>query len=103
MKTKARWRVVPFSIVAFVAISAETRASGAETPGVTASLRADREINPRMESDFIAFDPDYRKKKAERVLKARSLGKQVIAREQAGQNTQLSHQILSEIIWLISS
>lgn len=51
----------------------------------------------------VAFDPHYKEAKADRIAKARVLGKQVILREIAGQNTRFSHQILSEIIWLISS
>lgn len=64
---------------------------------------APREARQRKESDFLAFDPHYIESRVKRVTRARTLGKQVISLEHAGKNTRLSHQILSEIIWLLSA
>jgi len=95
-----------------VALLAITSASWAQTDGVrppsTNSVRtslpqADREITLRKQQEFVAFDPQYQEKLAERIARARMLGKQVIQREVASQNTEFSHQIVSEIIWLVSS
>lgn len=64
---------------------------------------ADTQINQWRLADFVRFDPQYTAKMPARIARARALGKDVIARETAGQNTQRSHQILSEVIWLISA
>ena len=77
---------------------------GANEGGAPTRLpRSNSERNQRRAQEFTAFDPHYNEAKAERLAKARILGGQVIGREKSGQNTQLSHQILSEIIWLASS
>jgi hypothetical protein len=65
--------------------------------------QSDIEISLLKQRQFLAFNPRYKEEKAARATKAQTLGKQVIMREVAGQDTRLSHQILSEIIWLISS
>jgi hypothetical protein len=64
--------------------------------------RADYEINQRKEQQFVAFDPHYVEEKAERLVRTRALGQQVIAREAAGQNVELSYQILFEIVWRLT-
>lgn len=53
--------------------------------------------------DFLKYDPNYAQELAERIARFTPLLKQVIAREMAGQNTELSHQILIEVIWRISA
>jgi hypothetical protein len=65
--------------------------------------QSDLEFNQWKEHDFLAFNPHYKEELTSRLARVHALGKQVISREIAGQNTGLSHQILSEIIWLISS
>lgn len=74
--------------------------SAAQSPPVP---EADLHINSWRQADFLSFDPQYAEKMATRIARARTLGKAVVTREIAGQNTQRSHQILEEIIWLISS
>ena len=69
---------------------------------VMALPRVDYEINQRKEQQFVAFDPHYEEEKAERVARTRALGKQVIEREAAGQNVELSYQIVFEIIWRLT-
>ncbi|MGD0649626.1 MAG: hypothetical protein ABSA97_00535 [Verrucomicrobiia bacterium] len=71
-------------------------------PAFTLLPRADYEINLRKEQQFVAFDPHYKEAKAERVARTRTLGKQVIEREAAGQNAELSYQIVFEIIWRLT-
>src|SRR5690349_14266683 len=61
----------------------------------------DVEHNKRRTAEFLAFDPDYSKSMMQRVTRANLLGGQVYLREGWGQDVQLSHQTLSEIIWLI--
>src|ERR1017187_6498898 len=69
---------------------------------VMALPRVDYEIKQRKELQFVAFDPHYQEEKAERVARTRALGKQVIEREAAGQNVELSYQIVFEIIWRLT-
>ena len=113
-RSKLLWLAVAVGVILLggVALLAITSASWAQTDGVrppsTNSVRtslpqADREITLRKQQEFVAFDPQYQEKLAERIARARVLGKQVIQREVAGQNTEFSHQIVSEIIWLVSS
>lgn len=82
---------------------AQTKLPSQASPPIALAAPAGLQINQWKEREFVAFDSHYREAKAERIAKARTLGKQVIMREAAGQNTRFSHQILSEIIWLISS
>src|SRR5664280_1858376 len=75
------------------------------TTGAPRSMRApqsDLEHNARKQKEFLAFDPHYEESKAERIARARVLGKQVHEREAAGQNTSCSHQILWEIKALVT-
>jgi hypothetical protein len=93
-------------LIIFVLFTGITRLQADASAG-TAAVRllpqADLEFNQCREQDFLAFDPHYKEELTNRIVRARALGKQVISREVAGQNTELSHQIISEIIWLISS
>jgi len=94
--------------LAFILLFAPIGQAQADAPAgsgavVTVLPQADLEFHQWKERDFLAFDPRYKEELAKRMVRARALGKEVIAREVAGQNTELSHQILSEIIWLISS
>ena len=92
------------SIVLFASIGqAQADASASSDAVDTVLSQADREFNQWKERDFLAFDSHYKEELTNRMLRARELGKQVISREVAGQNTKLSHQILAETIWLISS
>jgi len=75
----------------------------AQTPLTVHLPQSDYEVKEWKEKEFIKFDPDYKAELTERVARTTLLYKQVISRETANQNTALSHQILSEIIWLISS
>jgi hypothetical protein len=52
---------------------------------------------------FKRFDPHFDDDLAQRIARLRVLSANVIQREVAQQNTQYSHEILSELIWLISS
>jgi len=65
--------------------------------------QSDFEINKWKEQDFLVFDPGFKEKMADRMARTHVLGKQVIEREMSGHRTYFSHQILSEIIWLVSS
>ena len=104
MTTKGK-RSLVFALSALLPVlaSAQTNLPDKLSPSAPASISLDRQIDRRKEQEFVAFDPHYKEAKAERIAKARVLGKQVIQREIAGQNTRFSHQILSEIIWLLSS
>lgn len=64
--------------------------------------QSDLEHNARKQQEFLAFDPHYEESKAERIARARVLGKQIREREAAGQNTSCSHQILWEIKALVT-
>ncbi len=55
------------------------------------------------EQQFVAFNPRYRKLRAQRIERARALGQQVFEREAQGRNTTCAHQILMEVAWLISN
>jgi len=91
-------------IVLFAAIGkAQTDAPASSDAVNTVLPQADLQFHRWKEHDFLAFDPHYKEEQAKRIARARALADEVIAREVAGQNTELSHQILSEIIWLISS
>jgi hypothetical protein len=92
------------SIVFFASVGqAQADVSASSGAAVTVLPQADLEFKQWKEHDFLAFDPHYKEELTNRIARARALGKQVISREVAGQNTELSHQILAEIIWLISS
>jgi len=82
---------------------AQADASASSDAVATVLPQADLEFNQWKERDLLAFDPHYKEELAKRIVRVRALGKEVISREIAGQNTELSHQILAEIIWLISS
>ena len=95
-------RLIP--IVLFASIGrAQADAPSSYEAVVTVLPRADLQFHQWKERDFLAFDRHYREELTKRVARARALREQVISREVAGQNTELSHQILAEIIWLISS
>ena len=98
-----RWIAISLSTVLPSLGLAQTKLPAKAGPVGAASPQVDLQIDQRKEREFIVFDPHYKEAKAERIAKARVLGKQVIVREAAGQNTQFSHQILSEIIWLLAS
>jgi hypothetical protein len=92
------------SVVLFAGTGqAQANAPAGSEAIVTVLPQADLEFKQWRERDFLTFNPHYKEELAKRVVRARALGNRVIAREVAGQNTELSHQILSEIIWLISS
>ena len=102
MRTKANiWLLRPLFAVSFVLMfsGASSSVESSDDNGVP---QIDRNCKQFKDLEFIVFDPHYVEARAQRIARARELGSQVIAREQAGQNTALSHQILSEIIWLIS-
>ena len=91
-------------VTVFTSIApAQTNAPVNPDAAVMVLPQSDLEFNQWKEHDFLAFDPRYKEELTNRIARARALGRQVISREIAGQNTGLSHQILSEIIWLISS
>jgi hypothetical protein len=65
--------------------------------------QSDYGVKEWKKKEFIKFDPSYMEDLAERTARTSALYKQVVSLETANQNTALSHQILSELIWLISS
>ncbi len=74
----------------------------ATTVVVTALPPADLDINLRKQQEFIAFDPHYQEEFAERLARTRALGKQIRTRETAVQNIELSHQIIFEVVWMLT-
>src|ERR1035437_698052 len=58
--------------------------------------------NARLQEEFILFNPDYVKMKAERVSRLRALYAKVQEQEINGMNTECSHQILWESKALIT-
>ena len=64
--------------------------------------QADLEHNARKEQEFIAFDPQYKQDKSNRIARVRALYGKVREREAAGQPTSCSHQILWELKALIT-
>jgi hypothetical protein len=65
--------------------------------------QADLEANPRMERDFLAYDPHYKEAKQQRIERIRAVAGEVLKNESAGQKTACSHQILFEAMSLIMS
>ena len=97
-----RLPIAPIAIAIFSAVvHAQTDAPA--KPTITVLPKADLDVNQWKEAQFVAFDPHFKEEMPKRITRARVLGAQVIVREMIGQKTALSHQILSEIIWLISS
>ena len=91
------------SIVFFASIGQAQAHASNSSDAATVLPQADLEFNQWKGRDLLAFDPHYKEELTKRIVRARALGKEVISREIAGQNTELSHQMLAEIIWLISS
>jgi hypothetical protein len=52
---------------------------------------------------FVAFNARYKLLRAERIRRARALGRRVFEQEAQGQDTTCAHQILMETAWLISN
>ena len=77
-------------------------ACATSAPKVWRPPQADLEHNARKEQEFIAFDPNYKQEKAERIAKARAFYGTVREREAAGQSTSCSHQILWELKSLLT-
>jgi hypothetical protein len=63
----------------------------------------DLTANSDLNRDFKTFDPNYQRKKDERLKTIRSLAKEVFALETKGTPTACSHQILFELISMIVS
>ena len=63
---------------------------------------SDLNHNARLQEEFIRFNPDYVKMKAERVSRLRALYAKVQEQEVKGMNTECSHQILWESKALIT-
>jgi hypothetical protein len=55
------------------------------------------------EQQFVAFNPRYELLRAERIRRARALGRRVFEQEAEGRDTACAHQILMEAAWLISN
>ena len=85
----SRWAVLLFSV--------SSVAAAAQLP------QSDLEANIRQERDYLAFDAHYKESRAQRGAKARALGKLVFEKEASGQKTSYSHQILFELVWLLTS
>ena len=78
-------------VTVFASIAqAQTNAAAHSSPALTALPQADLGINQWKEQEFLAFDPRFKEEMAGRVARARALGKQVITREIAGQNTEFA-------------
>jgi hypothetical protein len=71
-------------------------------PRVSQTPQADLEHNARTEQEFIAFNPNYKAEKAERIAKARASYAKVRELEAAGTNTACSKQILWELKALVT-
>jgi hypothetical protein len=71
-------------------------------PRVSRTPQADLEHKARTEQEFMAFDPNYKEEKAERIAKARASYAKVRELEAAGTNTACSKQILWELKALIT-
>ncbi len=50
---------------------------------------------------FVAYQPAYSQMRAERIRRAKALGKRVYQMEAQGQNIACAHQILTEIKWML--
>jgi len=85
--------LVPVLLLASCATSA---------PKVWRPPKADLEHNARKEQEFIAFNPNYKQEKAERIAKLRAFYEKVRELEAAGTNTACSKQILWELKALIT-
>ncbi len=64
---------------------------------------ADLDYQTFRNSAFHAFNANYEQLRAERILRAESLGKLVFQREASGENTMCAHRILTETKWLLSA
>src|SRR5664280_1715454 len=71
-------------------------------PRVSQTPQADLEHTARTEQEFIAFNPNYKAEKAERIAKARASYAKVRELEAAGTNTACSKQILWELKALVT-
>lgn len=65
--------------------------------------QADVEHNQRKQAEFLAFNANYEQLKNSRIEQIKTLGMQVYMQELSGREIKCAHQILSELIWLISS
>ena len=92
------WKVAALVVATWLAAeSIQAQGTGGD------GLQNDRNFAEWKLQAFRAFDPHYDQDLETRVARARELGKKLIGREMAGQDTELSHRILSELIWLLSS
>jgi hypothetical protein len=66
-------------------------------PRVVQAPQADIDQKPKTEQEFIAFNPNYKAERAQRIAKLRTLYATVREREAAKQSTSCSHQILWEL------
>jgi hypothetical protein len=64
---------------------------------------ADRDYQSFRKSAFLSFNANYEQLRAQRVVRAISLGRQVLQREASGENTMCAHQILTETKWLLGA
>jgi len=71
--------------------------------GVRVLPQSDSGVKEWKDHEFLSFDHHYKEELAKQTTRTGILYKQVVGREIAGQQTGFSHQILAEIIWLISS
>ncbi len=55
------------------------------------------------ERQFVAFNPDYKSLRAQRIERAQALGRQVVELEGQGRDTACAHQILMEAAWLLGN
>jgi hypothetical protein len=100
--TMSRWVAVVVLIAGYASGRAQTRAAAGASPGRVVIPQVDREIDQIKRRQFLAYDPNYEQSRAQRIARTYAVGRQIIARETAGQDTHLAHQILSEIVWLIA-
>lgn len=70
---------------------------------LSAPPEADRDFGKWTGRDFIAFDAHYPENRVARAARLRVLAQQTLASEAARKPTAYSFQILSELIWLVSS
>jgi hypothetical protein len=92
-------RVSTASVPVLLALLFGLSSLAAPAPLVSQAPRADLEQKERRQQEFLQFDPHFKEERADRLAKARALGKQVYALEAAGKDTTCSQQILKDILW----
>src|SRR3954467_5136486 len=64
---------------------------------------ADRDYADLRNRAFVAYNPNYKELRVDRIRRATSLGTHVYELETQGHSVTCAHQILTEIKWLLSA